>query len=170
MGPPFWDFSIAVYSESAAQNECLDLQDRFGVDVNLILLCAFLGAVHGLVLTSDDIASARQEVRQWHDDIVRSLRTARRKLKAAELGGDDATRAAVQLGAQVKAAELESERIEQMVLQRWADARAAGRPRGKASEAVAANLQTLLTAYGAGNDPLAFARHLIAAALDQAAK
>ena len=71
MGSPFWNFSIAVYGASAVQDECLDLQDQFGLDVNLILLCAFLGAGHGVALTSDDIASARQEVGQWNEDIVK---------------------------------------------------------------------------------------------------
>ena len=55
MSQPFWNFSIAIYSASAVQDECLNLQDQFGLDVNLVLLCAFLGAVHGVALISDDI-------------------------------------------------------------------------------------------------------------------
>jgi len=74
MGSPFWNFSLAVYRASAVQDECLDLQDQFGLDVNLVLLCAFLGAGHGVALTSEDIASARQEVRHWHEQIVFDIR------------------------------------------------------------------------------------------------
>src|ERR1039457_46057 len=118
MGSPFWNFSLAGYGASAIQDECLALQDQFGLDVNLVLLCAFLGARHGAALTSDDIASARSQVRQWHEQIVRPLRAARRNLKTIELHDADAARAAAQLGTQVKAAELESERIEQMTLER----------------------------------------------------
>ena len=59
MASPFWDFSVAVYGASAVEGECLTLQDQFGIDVNLILLCAFVGAAHGVALTPDDIASAR---------------------------------------------------------------------------------------------------------------
>ena len=71
MSSPFWNFSLAVYGASAVQDECLHLQDQFGLDVNLVLLCAFLGAVHGAALTSDDIAAARQETGPWHEDIVK---------------------------------------------------------------------------------------------------
>jgi len=81
MSQPFWNFSLAVYGASAVQDECLSLQDQFGLDVNLVLFCAFVGAVHGVALTCGDVAAARQEVAQWHDDIVRPLRAARRNLK-----------------------------------------------------------------------------------------
>ncbi len=167
MSPPFWDFSIAVYGANAVQDECLNLQDQFGLDVNLLLLCAFLGAVHGVTLTSDDIASARQEVGQWHDEIVRPLRAARRSLKTIELQDTAATKAAMQLRTQVKAAELEAERIEQTILEHWANARYAAWPRGNSRAAVPANLQALLAAYGIGPERLVAAdalRHLIAAA------
>jgi TIGR02444 family protein len=171
MGSPFWNFSIAVYGASAIQDECLNLQDQFGLDVNLILLCAFLGAVHGVTLTSDDIASVRQEVGQWHEQIVRPLRAARRHLKTINLQDADAASAA-DLRRQVKTAELESERIEQILLERWADTRLATWPRGKLREAVVANLQTLLAAYGVGPERLVAAhamQHLIAAGLDRTA-
>jgi len=171
MGSPFWNFSIAVYGASAVQDECLILQDQFGLDVNLILLCAFLGAVHGVTLTSDDIASVRQEVGQWHEQIVRPLRAARRHLKTINLQDADAASAA-DLRRQVKTAELESERIEQILLERWADTRLAAWPRGKLREAVVANLQTLLAAYGVGPERLVAAhamKHLIAAGLDRTA-
>ena len=170
MGSPFWNFSIAIYGANAVQDECLDLQDQFDLDVNLVLLCAFLGAGHGVVLTSGDIASARQEVDQWNEDIVKPLRAARRHLKTIELRDAHAVKAAAQLRAQVKTAELESERIEQMMLEQWANARLAAWPRGKLSDAVVANLQALLVAYGIGPERLVAAQampHLIAAALDR---
>ena len=78
--------------------------------------------------------------------------------------------AAAQLRTQVKAAELESERIEQMMLERWADARLAAWPRGNFRDAVVANLQALLAAYGIGPERLDAAhamQHLIAAALER---
>jgi len=169
MGSLLWDFSIAIYGASAVQSECLDLQDRFGLDVNLILLCAFLGAVHRAALTSDDIASAREAVRQWHEQIVRPLRAARRSLKTVELQGADANGAA-QLRTQVKAAELESESLELMTLEQWAAPRLAAWPRGDCRDAIVANLQTLLATYGIGRERLVAAqamKHLIAAALDR---
>ena len=168
MGSPFWNFSLAVYGVSAVQDECLDLQDQFGLDVNLVLLCAFLGVVHGVALTSEDIASARRKAGPWHEDIVKTLRVARRRLKTIELKDAEAAKAAAQLRSQVKAAELESERIEQAMLEQWAAARLAAWPRGNARDAVPANLQALLAAYGIGPERLMAAhamQHLIAAAL-----
>ena len=130
MGSPFWDFSLAVYGANAVQDECLKLQEEFGLDVNLILLCAFVAAVHGVTLTIDDIAAARQEVKQWQERTVRPLRAARRHLKTAELTNAQDAAAAAQLRVQVKAAELESERIEQAMLERWAAARSLATPEG----------------------------------------
>lgn len=170
MGSPFWNFSLAVYRSTEVQNECLLLQDRFGLDVNLVLLCAFLGAVHGVALSAGDIASARQEIGRWHEDIVRPLRAARRALKTVEAADAEA---ALQLRTKVKAAELEAERIEQTTLERWADARLKAWPRGKPADDALANLQTLLSAYGIGRERLDAAQampHLIAAALDRKAK
>lgn len=167
MGSPFWNFSLAVYGANTVQDECLKLQDQFGLDVNLILLCAFLGAIRGVALTPDDIAAARREAEQWQDQVVRPLRVARRTLKTAELTDADDAAAAMQLRAQVKAAELEAERIEHMILERWAEARFATRPRGNADDVVTANLQTLFSAYGIGGERLAAAPHIIAAALDR---
>ncbi len=168
MSSPFWDFSLAVYGADGVQDECLTLQDQFGLDVNLVLLCAFVGAVSGIALTADDIASARQEVDAWHKDVVSTLRGARRTLKPIELSDTNAVQAAAELRARVKAAELESERIEQAMLEQWAKTRLAAQPRGKPRDMVPANLQALLTNYGIGR--LADAdclKHLIAAALSR---
>jgi uncharacterized protein (TIGR02444 family) len=162
----FWDFAVAVYGADGVQDECLTLQDQFGIDVNLLLFCAFVGAVHGAALTADDIVSTRQEVNAWHKDIVSRLRAVRCRLKTIELR-DAIAEAVVDLRNQVKAAELESERIEQIMLEQWATARLATRPRGNRGDIVLANLQALLADYGFGPDrPAAdVMKNLIAAAL-----
>ena len=170
MNSPFWNFSLAVYGSNAVEDECLTLQDLFGLDVNLVLLCTYLGAVHGVALTAGDIALARAEAGPWHEQIVRPLRAARRSLKTIALRTDEEAKAASQLRAQVKAAELESERIEHMALARWAEARLGSWPRGNSREAAVGNLQVLLATYGVGPERLTAAeaaKHLIAAALDQ---
>jgi hypothetical protein len=118
--------------------------------------------VRGVALTADDIAAVR------HQDIVRSLRTARRHLKTVELRDAQVAEAATQLRTRVKAAELESEYVEHLMLERWTEAQLAARPRGDSRDAVVANLQALLAAYGIGPERLIAAhamKHLIAAAL-----
>jgi uncharacterized protein (TIGR02444 family) len=171
MSSPFWDFSLAVYGADAVADECIALQDQFGLDVNLLLLCAFVGARHGIALTADDIASARAEVAPWHKGIVSTLREARRALKPMGLRDTDAGRAAAELRTRVKAAELESERIEQAMLEQWASAHLVSRPRAEPRAVVPANLQSLLSAYGIAPERVTAAvalRHLIAAALARA--
>ena len=166
MASKFWGFSLAVYGAQGVEPECLSLQDKFDLDINQLLLCAFVGAMHGVALTADDIAAARSEVGAWHDDIVKPLRAARRRLKAIELPSERIADAAAQLRTRVKAAELESEYVEQLLLERWAEARLASRPRGAPREAVAANIAALFKSYAVTESPAAVT-HLVEAALTQ---
>jgi uncharacterized protein (TIGR02444 family) len=167
MGSKFWGFSLAVYGAEAVEPECLSLQDRFGLDINLLLLCAFVGAVHGVTLTADDIAAARAEAASWHDDIVKPLRAARRCLKTVALSEAGIAEAAAQLRTRVKATELESEYVEQLLLERWAEARLAAWLRRESRDAVVANVAALFKSY-AVTEPLAAVTHLVEAALAQA--
>ena len=68
-----WRFSLAVYRRAGVAPECLDVQERFGVDVNLLLFCAYLGALEAVVLSKDDLGQAAAVVRGWHGEIVRTL-------------------------------------------------------------------------------------------------
>jgi uncharacterized protein (TIGR02444 family) len=135
------------------------------------LLCAFIGATHGASLTRNDIVSARERVREWQEDVVGTLRGARRRLKTFEADQDvGLAKAARDLRAQILAAELESERIEQQILEQWATLQIAGRAAGNARDAVAANLAALFGAYELGPERLTAASatpHLVAAALRQ---
>ncbi len=166
MNQSFWDFSLALYGAAGVQEECLRLQDDHGLDVNLILLCAFLGARHGVRLCADDLVAARLAVRPWQEDIVRPLRAARRSLKAVG-ASPEAAEAAAQLRARVKDAELEAERGEHAILDAWIDGRLGAWPRGEPRAALLANLQALFLEYGIGPERLTVSeamRHLIAAA------
>ena len=51
---PFWQFSGAVYAHPGVAEACLDLQDRHGLDVNLLLFCAWAG-VQGRVFDGGDL-------------------------------------------------------------------------------------------------------------------
>jgi uncharacterized protein (TIGR02444 family) len=152
---PLWAFSLAVYGADGVEAECLDLQERFGVDVNLLLFAAFAGAREGVQLDAADIAAAAAAVSAWHGEIVRALRGARRTLKPVSLDADNPLHtAAASLRTQVKAAELEAENIEQAMLWLWWQRHLAGRTRGDAGAALAANLHALLAYFGA---PVGFA-------------
>jgi uncharacterized protein (TIGR02444 family) len=147
---PFWAFSLDVYGAPGVAEECLGLQERLGLDVNLLLLTAYMGAVEGVTLEASDLAAAAGLVAAWHDGTVRALRAVRRALKPPSLDAHNPLHgAASALRLQVKAAELESEKIEQAMLWRWSRTRLAARNRAEAQAALAANLHTLLAHAGA---------------------
>ena len=138
-----WAFSLAVYDEPAVQKECLELQDRYGIDVNLLLFCVFVGAAHGAVLAERDIGQAAGVVRDWHENVVGALRAARRGLKPFATGPSPTASGAETLRNDVKAAEREAERLEQMMLERWCLERVDSWPRAEPIAAIAANIRAL---------------------------
>ena len=51
----FWKFSLAVYATPGVAGECLAVQESLGVDVNVLLFCAWLAAARKVALTPGDI-------------------------------------------------------------------------------------------------------------------
>ncbi|WP_193172964.1 TIGR02444 family protein [Nisaea nitritireducens] len=77
---PFWIYSLATYSREDVAAGCLALQDRFGLDVNLILLCCWLGS-RGTALDRAQTDQAIALAREWADPVIVPLRAIRRHLK-----------------------------------------------------------------------------------------
>lgn len=149
LNTPLWAFSLAVYGRDGVADECLELQERLSLDVNLLLFAAYCGAVEGVRLEPQDIAAAGAVVADWHGEIVRALRRARRALKPASADADNPLRGdSAVLRTRVKAAELEAEKIEQAMLWQWSQPRLADRPRTDRDQALAANLRGVLQFYG----------------------
>lgn len=74
---PFWQFSLAVYSDSKVQKSCLQLQNDYDANVNLLLYCCWLAkAVEPLA--QHELATACQLVAPWHRDITMALRKIRK--------------------------------------------------------------------------------------------
>lgn len=139
----FWSFSLATYNKPGVRKECLDLQDEHGIDVNMLLFCAFVGGEHGAVLPVPDIKAALEVVADWHKKIVSRLRQVRRALNPLATDQIHVRLPAESLRTSVKAAELEAERIEQAVLEGWIATRVDGWRRAAPEEAVPANIHTL---------------------------
>jgi uncharacterized protein (TIGR02444 family) len=160
-----WAFSVSVYANAAVHAECLDLQDRHSIDVNLLLFCAYVGAVHGAVLSDTEVRQAASIVGEWHSSIVKRLLEARRALKpfATELSPIGSS--AATLRTSVKATELEAERLEQMMLEGWSTLRVEAWPRAQPAEAIAANLRALFAICGGSAQRAELPTHLVAAAL-----
>jgi uncharacterized protein (TIGR02444 family) len=70
-----------VYGQPDVPAACQLLQDRFDLDVNVLLFAAFLGAVRAQVLTPASLDTVCRGVDAWQCDVVRPLRGVRRRLK-----------------------------------------------------------------------------------------
>ncbi len=117
---PFWNFSLEVYGGDGAARACLDLQERRGADVNLLLYCAWLGASGRGTVTVEKLRAIISDVARWQTEVVQPARALRQKIKA--LGGATAGSGA-DFPDQVEAArrkaaeaELAAEHVEQLVL------------------------------------------------------
>ena len=111
---PFWDFSLATYGRPGVAAACLGLQDRHGIDVNVLLFCCWVGASGGGVLGPAEMAAALAVAGPWQRDVVVPLRRIRRDLKGAGEAGESLKR-------RVAAVEIDAEHAEQlMIAATWA--------------------------------------------------
>ena len=74
----FWNYSKKIYEPLTAT--FLFLQDRFGLDVNLLLLCFWLSK-HQWFLTDREFFVLIQKVMPCRDHLIGPLRQARRFAK-----------------------------------------------------------------------------------------
>ncbi|NDA45874.1 MAG: TIGR02444 family protein [Alphaproteobacteria bacterium] len=110
---PFWTFSLETYRHSGVPVACVNLQDRCGVDVNILLFCLFL-AHSGRALNVADVAQMDAALRDWRQLGVVKLREVRRFLKQPPEAFQSPQVEA--LRDRVKAVELEAERLQQEAL------------------------------------------------------
>ena len=110
----FWGFSLACYGRGGVADACLDLQDRRGLDVNMLLFCCYAAAAHGFAMSVKEVRAFEAVVAPWQAEVIRPLRAARRALPAALEG---VRRPAIDsIKAKIKEAELAAEEAEQASL------------------------------------------------------
>lgn len=121
----FWEFSLSVYSKPEVPEACLELQDKFSADVNVVLFMLWV-ADQGRRLDAQDVVRIFRLVTDWQNEVVRPLRLARRVLKspAAEWQLEEAAA----LRQRIKADELEAERIQQTVMANFFHGDTIGQP------------------------------------------
>lgn len=158
---PFWRFSLRVYAAPGVAEECLEVQDKLGIDVNVMLYAAWLGATRGIALEQADMQHIDAAVAAWSSGVVQPLREVRRKLKRLPEISD---RNVQSLRKQVANVELFSEQLEQAMLYRLADD--IGRPAGERNLAARRNVSMILALRGADAD--IFPLHKLLASADAA--
>lgn len=159
---PFWKFSLSVYGTPAVRGECLDLQRRLGIDVNVLLFCAWMGSAHEAALSDQNLTAAEASVSVWQDKVVRPLRAARQDVKAMPAMSDPAV---ATLRADIASNELRAEEIEQAMLFALADTLAAGGATASAGEAVRHNVSAFLKRTAPADANPALPERLIAEAV-----
>jgi uncharacterized protein (TIGR02444 family) len=127
----FWRFSLTVYGEPGVAKECLVLQEAIGLDVNVLLFCAWLGS-RAVVLNRAEIEAVSAAVADWHENVVRPLRGVRQHIKKLQCDNLETFRT------KVKGIELEAEQIEQAIL--FANAKRFQDRNANASDAIARNV------------------------------
>ena len=111
---PFWDFSLKFYGGEGVASACLELQDKFGVDVNILLYCCWLAAAGAEEMEPAELVEMIAAIEPWQSGVVQRLRQVRRDMKQEEMMNlgplSEGLRQAV------KDCELEGEKIEQTIL------------------------------------------------------
>lgn len=143
---PFWDFSLAVYGTVGVAPACLDLQDRRGIDVNMLLFCLWAGCDRALAFDMEGIRSILETSGDWQRTVVQPMRAVRRRLKlgSRHLGGDITEG----LRTQLLATEIACEHGEQLIIAAAADGVSFATREMKPAAAVAANLAAYAASAG----------------------
>jgi uncharacterized protein (TIGR02444 family) len=112
-GDRFWQFSLDLYERPGVAEACLALQDRHGLNVNILLWCCW-HAAEGRALGAAEIAEAEARTATLDVTVVRPLRAMRRRLKEGVPGvsSEDAD----DLRTAIKAAEFGAEKVAQSLL------------------------------------------------------
>lgn len=106
---PFWTWSLEVYGRSGVEQILLDLQDRLGLDVNILLFACWTAMNRHRPLSENDCRRLLAGTADWREKVIAPLRDVRRFLKGKEaVSGVDALRR------KVKSLELDAERIMQL--------------------------------------------------------
>jgi uncharacterized protein (TIGR02444 family) len=148
-GSPFWRFSLDVYRRPGVADACLVLQDKFGVDVNLLTFLLWQASLNR-ALPLDQVRALDERVRGWREGAVMPLRTQRRALKMTppSLLAPDTVEA---FRTRVKTLELEAERLQQEAMFRLSEKQERGdvapSPREAARRSIAAYQQHMVCEF-----------------------
>jgi uncharacterized protein (TIGR02444 family) len=69
-----------LYADEKVKTACLRLQDHYGLNVNVLLYCLYLGAQKKYV-PREKFERLTYTLSPWHENVTRPLRHLRRKIK-----------------------------------------------------------------------------------------
>jgi uncharacterized protein (TIGR02444 family) len=109
-----WSFSLEVYAQPEVEQACLLMQEKLGVDINLLLVCLWLGSSGRGRLNEAELIDLEQQVAFWQREIIQPLRQVRRRLKELSRFGGERF---VTMRKSVSGCELDAEAVEQQMLE-----------------------------------------------------
>ncbi|MGI9330038.1 MAG: TIGR02444 family protein [Gammaproteobacteria bacterium] len=159
-----WDFSVSLYGKSDVKEACLELQDRFGLDVNLLLFAVWSAVAGPGRLDAERFRDCLRLTEAWQAEMIQPLRSLRRSCQVELPAAQGADTAA--LGDRLQAAELAAERLELDLLAGWAAEQMGRRADEEIGASAASNLVAYLAAAGvAPADAAEPMRRILAAAV-----
>ena len=144
----FWDFSVTTYRKPGVADACLSLQDRHGLDINVLLYCCWFGWTRG-ALDEETFNTALSFAEPWANEVVRPLRAARTWMKvtgcnSSGVAEDDC----MALRDRIKAVEFEAEHLQQATLEELTPRATEPPAAGERLTAAASNLRQYLNHCG----------------------
>ena len=76
----FWQYSLRIYAVEEVKQQCLALQNTYGLNVNMLLFCGFL-TQHNIYLDTGTFKFLSQQIEKI-DQQLKVLRTNRNKVKS----------------------------------------------------------------------------------------
>ncbi len=111
---PFWRFSTRLYSQASVSTACLELQDQFAADVNMLLFCKWSALAGPGRLQLSELRDCVAVTADLQGSVIQVLRGLRRKQPT-----DDVPEPAKFMRRQLAELELAAERLEQALLYCW---------------------------------------------------
>jgi uncharacterized protein (TIGR02444 family) len=168
---PFWDFALPLHEAKGVGEAVIAMQDRHGVNVNVLLLSCWVGATGRGRLGEEGVRQAIAAADKWNREVVQQLRNVRRVMRPGIPPIDKAV--SDSLRRRILEVEIDCERAEIVMLGQALD-RAADEARSAEARAedVAANLRDYFKALGKtpDTDDLAYMESLITAAVPDIAR
>lgn len=139
---PFWDWSLEVYARPGVEEMLLDLQNRLGLDINILLFACWRGATGRRPLSVAECEQLLAGTAAWRKHVVEPLRAIRAFLK-----GETGIAGSAALRQKVKLLELEAEHAAQLAIAGLAENwRESGTRAAAPAEAARAGLEACLAA------------------------
>lgn len=81
--PPndLWDYATRVYARGNTGAACLALQDRHGLDVNVLLFCCWVASSGRGMFRNDELEDALAAIGPWRTEVIDPLHGLKVRLK-----------------------------------------------------------------------------------------